>query len=264
MASLTNFRNVLVIRGPADDKLMLNTTDVRPVVIGKKNSGGAEASIPAGAGTAILVGSDQVLIRDLIVKGATADSSKGIVATGSSTILTLVNVTVNLAGGLGIQVGADVRLRMNRCIVSNNPRGGIQLGTLSFDITNTVIAKNGPGTDTGGVTWGGLRINVTGTVPSSTRFANNTVVENNAVAFSCASDVSINQSIVFGNTSGDGAGCTIAACCSAGNPLLTSTYRLMSGSPCVDKIDMAMSVRDDIDGEPRPTNAKSDCGADEL
>jgi hypothetical protein len=263
IAALLSTRNVLIIRGPADDKLILSTTDVRPVVVGKKNSAGRDANIPAGAGTAIAVSSDEVLIRDLMVAGSIADTSKGIVATGSSTKLTLENLNVNLGMGLGIQAGSGAQLTMNRCTVENNSKGGVQLATLNFDVTNTVIAKNGPGMDTGGVTWGGVRISATGTVPSTTRFLNNTIVQNNAAGVSCATDVPIVQSIVYGNVTGDGAGCTVSSCC-AGDPLLTSTYRLMAGSPCIDKIDMSLSVPDDIDGQPRPHNLKSDCGADEF
>jgi hypothetical protein len=265
VAQLLSNRNVIVIRGPTADRMVLNTTGVAPVVVGKPATGNVPASIPATAATAVQVLSDTVLIRDLTINGGTAATSKGIVVAGSSTVLSLLNVRVNVVTGLGLQADTGTQLKMNRCTIDNNSRGGVQLGTLSFDITNTVIAKNGPGMDTGGVTWGGLRINATGTtVPSSTRFVNNTIVENNPVAFSCATDISINQSIVFGNTSGDGAGCTIATCCSTGNPLLTTTYRLMSGSPCADKIDTTMSLPDDIDGQARPNGVKSDCGADEL
>ena len=59
-------------------------------------------------------------------------------------------------------------------------------------------------------------------------------------------------------------GCWITACCGTGDPLLSSTYRLMTGSPCADKIDMSMSLPDDIDGQARPNGVKSDCGADKL
>ena len=95
------------------------------------------------------------------------------------------------------------------------------------------------------------------------RFLNNTVVTNNPVGFSCASSSPVTGSIVFGNLSGDGAGCAITACCT-GDPLLTADYHLMAGSPCIDKLDPAMSVPDDIGGQARPLGSKSHCGASEF
>jgi hypothetical protein len=262
VSKLMSGKNVIVIRGPTADRLTLNTTGVMPVVVGRPGAGNTAPSIPATAATAIQVLSDSVLIRDLAVNGGTAATSKGVVASGSSA-LKLVNVRVNLTTGLGVQVDTGAELKMNRCTIENNSRGGVQLGTLNFDITNTVIAKNGPGMDSGGVTWGGLRVSPSGTVPATTRFVNNTVVQNNAVGISCTTDVPIVGSIAYGNVTGQSAGCTIVDCCT-GDPLLSSTYRLMSGSPCLDKIDATMSLPDDIDGQARPTNLKSDCGADEL
>jgi hypothetical protein len=55
----------------------------------------------------------------------------------------------------------------------------------------------------------------------------------------------------------------VTACCT-GDPMLSSSYRLMSGSPCIDKLAPMMSAVDDIDGEARPKGAMSDCGADEF
>src|SRR5262249_43534019 len=124
MAALFVGRNVIVIRGPADDKLTLNTMSVSPVIIGRKNAAGANASVPAGAGTAILVSSDQVLIRDLAIAGGTASTSKGIVVSGpvsgAMTTLTLSNVTVSLGMGLGIQADTNAQLTMDRCVVTGN------------------------------------------------------------------------------------------------------------------------------------------------
>jgi hypothetical protein len=152
---------------------------------------------------------------------------------------------------------------MNRCIVENNAKGGIQVATLNFDITNTVIAKNRPGTDMGGVTWGGVRISGTGTAGAA-RFLNNTVVQNMAAGISCLTDVPIVGSIIFGNATGEAVGCTITPCCSA-DPILTADYRLSSAATgCIGKLAPAVSALDDIDGQIRANGQMNDCGADEL
>jgi hypothetical protein len=175
-------------------------------------------------------------------------------------------VTVASGSSTGVVADSGTELHMDGCIVVGNNRGGVQLSSLNFEITNTVIAMNKGGTDSGGVTWGGVRISAMGPVPNTTRFLNNTVVQNGAVGISCATDVPVSGSILYGNVTGDSAGCTITACCS-GDPMLTADYQLMSTSTaCIDQLAPAMSTAHDIDGQLRPRGAsgKSDCGADEF
>ena len=43
-----------------------------------------------------------------------------------------------------------------------------------------------------------------------------------------------------------------------------TTYHLMAGSSCIDKLSANMSTTYDIDGDPRPYGTVSDCGADEY
>ncbi len=205
VSALQADRNVIVIRGPADDKLMLNTTNVLPVVIGKKNSSAAEASIPAGAGTAIVIGSDQVLIRDLTATGGTSTTSRGISVTGSMTKATLSNVRVNLGKGLGIQASTGTQLTMKGCTVENNLAvnnmggGGILLDGANFDIENTTVSSNGPGMDSMGNVWGGIRVNAP---PTGAKLNLLTVTDNRQVGVSCSTTVSANGVLATGNTGG--------------------------------------------------------------
>jgi parallel beta helix pectate lyase-like protein len=258
VAQLALGRNVIVIRGGTADRMTLATTGLAPVVVGKNG-----ASIPASAATAVQVMSDDVIIRDLMITGGgTSPSSKGIVATGSSTKLTLSNVAVSLTvGGLGVQADNSASLTMDRCTIENNSRGGILVDGATFDITNTVIAKNGSTATTGCGAWAGTCFNSpTGT----TRFLNNTVVSNVGTGVACGgAGTTVAGSIVFGNTL-DVSLCTITPCCS-GDPTLTADYHLMSSSTaCIDQLDSALSTTHDIDGQVRPRGAKSDCGADEF
>jgi len=266
VARLAIGRNILVIRGGVEP-LALSATAFDPVVIGKPTAGGVAAEILTSAGTGIAISAGNVLVRDLRVSNG-GMTSKGILVTGTSTAVTLSSVTVNVPLGLGVQADTGTQLTMDRCTIIGNKQGGILLGTLKFDITNSIIAMNGPGTDsTLGVTWGGVHITVVGgTVLPGTRFLNNTVVGNVPVGFACSTNVPVTGSIVFGNTAGDGAGCTITACCAnANDPMLTANDRLTTGSTaCIDQLDPLMSTAHDIDGQPRPRGAKSDCGADEL
>jgi len=231
-AAVLGTSRLVVMRGPDPLRFwVISASGDQVTVVGQSS-----ATIAPGADIGIRVITGNVYIRGLKVTG------------GSST-------------GVVVENGAE--LQMDRCIVESNLKGGIQLGTLKFDITNTVIAKNSGGTDSGGVTWGGVRISAMGPAPASTRFLNNTVVQNDPVAFSCATDVAVKGSIVFGNTSGPGAGCTITNCCS-GDPLLMSDYHLTSGSPCIGQLAAAMAAPDDIDGQLRANGQMNDCGADEF
>jgi hypothetical protein len=163
---------------------------------------------------------------------------------------------------IGVVVESGGVLRMNRCTVESNGKGGIEVNGGGFEITNTVIASNGPG-QLGAAAWGGAII----TLPPSgkpSKFINNTIVNNKAAGLACSGPLGARGLITHGNTSFDVLdACAITTCCS-GDPLLSSTYHLMAGSPCIDKVDPAMSVSDDYDGDARPQGSLSDCGADEY
>jgi hypothetical protein len=173
-------------------------------------------------------------------------------------------------GTVGVVAESSPELHLTRCVITHNDKGGIRTTNAGFDITNTIVAANGVGSDIGGVTFGGVRL---GNLPvsGSGRFENNTVVDNGGPGVSCSGTYSIVNSIVHGNTTAQVAGCaTTAPCCGSTDPdpSLDAKYHLMSGSPCIDKITATTSTLTvDIDQQPRPTpptTAKLDCGADEL
>jgi hypothetical protein len=208
VAAMTVMRHVIVIRGAASSQMTLSTTTgVSPIVIGRQNSSAVAGSIPATAATAITVSSDSVLIRDLTVNAGTTPTSRGIAATGSGTKLTLLRVTASLGtgtlgAGLGVDAESGATLTMNHCTVTNNSAGGILLDGAAFDIENTTVTNNGPGTQ-GAITWGGILVN--NPPASGSKTLNLLTVQNNmggGVACSAAVSSSATGVLASSNTVG--------------------------------------------------------------
>jgi hypothetical protein len=200
VTALTSTRHIIVIVGAAGDRMKLNTTGLSPVVIGRKDSGGNVGSIPAGPATAVAVSSDTVLIRDLTVNAGTTSTSTGILVTGSSTNVTLIRVMAALGTGLGVDAESGATLAMNGCSVSGNGAGGILLNGAAFDIENTTVVKNGPGTF-GPTNWGGVFVNGP---PGSgaAKLALISVQNNTPVGISCSSNISTKISGVLASDNG--------------------------------------------------------------
>jgi hypothetical protein len=234
ITAMTSARWILVLRGPdALDRLSIATSPANQVMVVGQDG----AFISPGAGNGIQLSTGiKLFVRDMKVMGGAA---------------------------VGVMASAG-ELHMDRCTVENNAKGGIQISAAGYDIVNTIIAKNGPGTDTGGVLWGGVRISSAPPAGAPYRFLNDTVADNNPSGVSCGISVPMSGLVFSGNVSADNVGCTVTACCGTGNPMLTADYHLMAGSPCIDKLDPSMSVPDDIDGQARPNGTMSDCGADEY
>jgi hypothetical protein len=209
-------RTTLIVRGPINGPLTINGVAGSILVVGTPTTAGV-AQIGAGVGTTgISVSGAGVIIRDLTVFSGGSAASKGIVATGSTTSLKLINVQVNLGMGLGIQADTGAQLTMDHCTVTGNNRGGVMLDGAHFDITNTTISNNGPGTDGMGNVWGGIRvINPPSTDPI--RFHLLTVQNNNPVGVSCAGNVTADGVLASGNSSVDvtDATCGFSSCGSA-------------------------------------------------
>lgn len=167
---------------------------------------------------------------------------------------------------VGIWAEMGARVHVNRCVVNDNVGGGILIDGASYDITNTIIAHNAAVSNSGGcIAWSGFCVQ--GTAPAgapASRFLNDTVASNLGPGVVCLGNQSLTGSVLLGNGQPEIAGCNVAPCCGGGTVTLTSTYHLPASSPCADRLDPAMSVPDDVDGQARPVGALSDCGADEY
>jgi hypothetical protein len=149
---------------------------------------------PASGGDGIGITSGEVYLRNITVQGSSS--------TGSST-----NPGINAAP----TSGNTITLHMDTCAVTNNPGGGILLNGAAFDIQNTTVTGNGPGTQ-GAVSWGGILVN---SLPTSgpTSLSLVTIQNNPAPGLSCAGAISGSGVLATGNTlSQIGSTCGLASC----------------------------------------------------
>jgi hypothetical protein len=163
--------------------------------------------------TALAISSDTVLIRDLTVNAGTTSGSKGIVAMGAGTSVTLLRVTANLTTGLGVEADTGTTLTMNASTVSDNSMGGgILLNGAAFDIEGTTVTGNGPSAD---LTWGGIKIQ--SPIASADTLNLVTVQNNLGPGVSCSAAVAGTGVLASGNATGQIAGtCGFSSCGTAG------------------------------------------------
>jgi hypothetical protein len=245
----TGAASIVVLRGGFGN-FSANATTAKVTVVGQNS-----ASIDPLAGDGIDVsGTANLLVRNIVITGGTSPSGVAVHIGGSTAALTLVSVEINGNAGSGVVVEGGATIIMDRCIVMG--AGGLAPADLkttasSFKITNCVFVNSSSGaTLDSAVPAGGMAI-----------FKNNTLV-GNAFGLSCSG--TFPSGLIFSsNTNDTSPGCSPPTCCS-GSLMLTADYHLMSGSPCIDKLDPDAQVLDDIDGQVRPYNLKSDCGADEY
>lgn len=247
VAALTSGRRVIVIRGAANTQMVLATTGVSPIVIGRKNGSGDVGSLPAIAGTALTMSSDTVLVRDLTLKlGAATSMSRGVLVQGLATGATLRHVTVSLGTGLGVEADAGTVLTMDGCLVQNNSQGGIVISGAKYDIQNSVIAGNAFG----------IQFSAT-TVTSGSQFRFNTIQETTASSCDPGNAQSLGESIVIGSN----VSCVVAnSITTAPTFSATKPFHLTGHLACPTA--PATFPDHDIDGDPRL--APVDCGADQF
>jgi hypothetical protein len=211
---LGSARPVIVILGPTNDRLALATTNIKPVIIGRNNSGSVAAKIPALTGIAVSISSDTVLVRDLMVNFGSAPGSVGIAVNGTATV-SLLRVTVALqTAGLGIDAEGGTMLSMNGCLVENNPAGGILLNEAAFDIENTTVTGNGPGSF-GASTLGGILVNNGTAVNGPTQISSTTISNNSGPGLTCVAAITGDSVLAFNNSPVNIQNCAVFTCADA-------------------------------------------------
>jgi hypothetical protein len=169
--------------------------------------------------------------KTLTVVGKTAvitppTATDGIAITSGTVYLrnlTVQGVTTGSLTGIGIKAspdaGSTVTLYMSGCRVTNNPGGGILLNGAAFDIENTTVTGNGPGTFSG-LPWGGVLVqNIPVGGPTTLNLV--TVQNNNPAGISCSGTITGTGVLATGNNNSTNpayqiSGCGFTSCTAAG------------------------------------------------
>jgi hypothetical protein len=245
VTALSADRPVLVVRGPAGDRLSINRPALSAVVIGKNNGAGAAASITAGPSTGVQVVAGDILVRDLAVSGGAA-GGRGLLVSGAAAKLRLLRVTASLGTGLGIQADTGAELHMDRCLVAGNSVGGMLINGATYDIQNTIVGNNGYG----------IKFSAAA-IPGASQFRFNTVAGNTGNATTCDSTNArdLTASIIVGTNDSCTPDNTVLSTTS-----LSSTFHLTAPVSCPNT-PPASPPDHDFDGDPRMS--PFDCGADQ-
>jgi hypothetical protein len=204
------------------------------------DSGGAAGGIAAAPfcsmqPTVAVVGATRDLI---VVRGAVNVASAGfqggakqisIVGQSSALIGTVTGSAVHLSAGdafirdiklmttgaIGCQADTGTTLRLQHLTVTGNSGGGVLLDGAAFDIRNTTITTNGPGTF-GATNWGGILVNNPPAAgPKQLQLV--TVQNNMGPGVSCSAAVTGTGVFATGNTPVDvNATCMFSSCGAAG------------------------------------------------
>ena len=192
----------------------------------------------------------------------TATDVAGVKVTNQAKVdIRALRITGGMATGVTATSGAT--LILDRCRIDHNHGSGIVINGAAYRITNTVVVDNGSLTLNGGntITYGGVELRNSASL-QPTIFSHNTVVSN-IFGMACDQDYPVTESIVALNNLGN-AGCAPIDCCVPPATDFTTDYHLVATSVCIDQASDTSSVGNDIDGQPRPKGAASDCGADEY
>jgi hypothetical protein len=212
---------------------------------------------------------------------------RGISADGGSLTISQSTVSANSGGGISmVVVSGNGAITLTQSTILGNTGGGISISGAEFDITNSIIAKNGSATSI----FGGVKIDSIGGI-GIRRFDFNTVAENQATGLNTpgvlcsaiATELPFTNSIVYGTGTViqvEGPNCSWSysdigptGATGTGNinalPMFISpsldNFHLQSGSPAKDMANPVESmVTSDIDGDERPQGAARDMGADEI
>ena len=281
---------IVLAPGVYDDVLMLSAD----VVVSGPSRDPADATL-TGTNTAVFVSDGATAV----IEGVTLRSDKYGIETRGTTTLARVAIRETREIGAVLRGGTlrvldshilDARtsgiladtgmLEVERTVITGNDAYGIRITGAGFSITSTIIADNGSMSASAG---GGVRI--AGVASATSVFRFNTVARNSAgglgtaaAGVQCDRPMTIESSIIAFNTTLFTS--QIGPECSAedslfdsggvpgnlrGDPMFVGAndYHLQPGSPARDAATGTPPALD-VDGEPRPSGAAADIGADEL
>jgi hypothetical protein len=180
--ALSPTRRLFVVRGTVPGTawtLQGTATDPQISIVGQQS-----AVLAGGAFPGLRMMSANVFVRDLVIRRS---EQIGISATSGST------------------------LRLERVAVENNGGGGILLDGTAFEIVDTKVTGNGPGTS-GAITWGGLLIQMP-PAAGPVRLNRVTVTGNNGPGLSCTAGIEGAAVSATGNAAANvGPTCGITSC----------------------------------------------------
>jgi hypothetical protein len=278
-----------------------NGTDVRiyDLEIGDASGGSGSSGIAVGGGAGtwpkltltrvrvvnntgggIEIASGSVAISQSTIFG---NAGGGILATGGAVAVSQSTITGNLGGGI---IAMKSALVVARSTISFNHDGGISFTGpgATFDITNSFIVRNGDETQS---LFGGLKLDFA--APAGNRLELNTIADNKAAASSAGvicriPEFAAPNNLVARNLLATSTTTAEAQVSAHGCRFPTSkiqsdltglllehpdppgvlSYKLLRGSGAVDQATTSSDLVVDYDGEPRPSGAAPDIGADEL
>lgn len=168
--------------------------------------GGPTAVVGAnysGPGKISVVGKAGALIR--------GGAEPGLAVEGGEAFLRGMTIEASIPG---VQVTNGARLQAEDMTIVNNPGGGVLVESGELVLRNTMVSRNGPTSTTGGVFWGGMRLEG---VTSTSSLEKVSVVNNESAGVSCAVPIQANGVLVSGNPGGEvSTTCNFMSCGMAG------------------------------------------------
>lgn len=221
----------------------------------------------SGAGT-------EVYLDTLTIQGATGAIASGVSCTGSARLhLYRVRVTGGMQGAGGVSAASQCDLTMERTMVQANSGKGVLIDNAAFTLRNNVLMSNGS-----------LALERRSSRPGQRAILEfNTIVNNNLFqdtgGLSCDAHATASHNII---TNGASSALDEAGGCFELDPALDFSlvrvrdpggsfglagdgYHLTEDSQAVDRGSPSRTdMKEDFDGDPRPSRGIVDIGADEL
>jgi hypothetical protein len=179
-----------------------------------------------GAQRDLIVVRGQVQAPSWTLQGVTSETSivgqvSGSIAGGAAPALHVTGARLYIRSlelnsfQIGLVADGSSSIRLDTVLVDGCKGGGISIDASNFDIRNTTVSGNGPGT-AGATSWGGILVlNPPASAPKS--LTNVSLKDNKQIGIACSEAITGTGVLASGNVGGDiGATCGFSACSPAG------------------------------------------------